>query len=104
MSLEERYISRISRIWKTSTIVSVAKKRSAKELNEYRPVALTSIPFTCAEKIVLHLLRSETAGHQDPFQFTYSKDKGTEDANPSQAARPPGQAKIVCKGSIYRLL
>ena len=77
MSLDESYISRI---WKTSTIVSVAKKRSAKELNEYRPVAPTSIPFKCAEKIVLRLLRSETAGHKDPFQFAYSKDKSTEDA------------------------
>ena len=77
MSLDESYISRI---WKTSTIVSVAKKRSAKELNEYRPVAPTSITFKCAEKIVLCLLRSETAGHKDPFQFAYSKDKSTEDA------------------------
>ena len=77
MSLDESYIPRI---WKTSTIVPVAKKRSAKELNNYRPVALTSIPFKCAEKIVLRLLRSETAGHQDPLQFAYSKDKSTEDA------------------------
>ena len=67
------------RIWKTSTIVPVAKKRLAKELNDYRPVALTSIPIKCAEKMVLCLLRSETAWHQDPLQFAYSKDKITED-------------------------
>ena len=77
MSLDESYIPRI---WKTSTIIPVAKKRSAKELNDYRPVALTFFPFKCAEKIVLRLLRSETAGHQDPLQFAYSKDKSTEDA------------------------
>ena len=77
MSSDESYISRI---WKTSTIIPVAKKRSAKEINDYRPVAITSIPFKCAEKIVLRLLRSETAGHQDPLQFDYSKDKSTEDA------------------------
>ena len=59
---------------------SVAKKRSANELNDYRPVARTSIPFKCAEKIVLRLLKSKTAGHQDPVQFAYSKDKSTEDA------------------------
>ena len=74
MSLDESYIPRI---WKTSTIVPVAKKRSAKD---YRPVALTSIPFKCVEKIVLRVLRSETAGHQDPLQFAYSKNKSTEDA------------------------
>ena len=77
MSLDKSYIPRI---WKTSTIVPVAKKRLAKELNDYRPVALTSIPIKCAEKMVLCLLRSETAWHQDPLQFAYSKDKSTEDA------------------------
>ena len=77
MSLDESYIPRI---WKTSTIIPVAKKHSAKELNDYRPVALTSILFKCAEKIALRLMRSETAGHQDPLQFAHSKDKSTEGA------------------------
>jgi hypothetical protein len=60
--------------------VPVAKKRSASELNDYRPVALTSIPFKCAEKIVLRRLRSETAEHQDPLQFAYARNRSTDDA------------------------
>ena len=74
MTLDEGYILRN---WKKSPIIPVAKKRPARELNDYRPVALTSILFKCAEKIVLRLLRSKTAGHQDPLQFAYSKDKST---------------------------
>ena len=77
MSLDEGYIPRI---WKASTIVPVAKKRSPKVLNDYIPVALTSIPLKCAEKIVLLRLRDETAEYQNPFQFAYSKNKSTEDA------------------------
>ena len=58
----------------------MAKKHTPKELNDYRDVVLTSIPFKCAEKMVLRRPRSETAEHQDPFQFAYSKNKGTQDA------------------------
>ena len=43
-------------------------------------MALTSVAFKCAEKIVLKHLRSVTAGRQDPLQFAYHKDKNTEDA------------------------
>ena len=104
MSLDESYIPRI---WKTSTIVPVAKKRSAKELNDYRPVAHTFFPFKCAEKIVLRLLRSETAGHQDPLQFAYSKDKSTEDAILTLLHRlydHLDKPKSYCEGSVHRLL
>ena len=67
------------RIWKTCTIIPVPKKRSSSQLNDYRPVALTSVAFKCAEKIVLKHLRSVTAGRQDPMQFAYLKDRNTED-------------------------
>ena len=42
----------VPRIWKTSTIVSAAKKRTPKVLNDCWPVVLTSIPFKCDEKMV----------------------------------------------------
>eukprot|EP00745_Piridium_sociabile_P003480 TRINITY_DN12039_c0_g1_i1.p1 TRINITY_DN12039_c0_g1~~TRINITY_DN12039_c0_g1_i1.p1 ORF type:complete len:561 (-),score=151.19 TRINITY_DN12039_c0_g1_i1:152-1588(-) len=70
----------VPRIWKSSIIVPVAKKRSPAELNDYRPVALTSIPFKCAERIVLKKLKSETEEHQDPLQFAYARNRNTEDA------------------------
>ena len=38
--------------WKTPTVIPVPRKRSPSQLNNCRPVALTSVPFTCAERIV----------------------------------------------------
>ena len=75
-SLDESYIPHI---WIISTIVPVAKKRTTKELNNYRPMALTSITFKRAQNMMLRQLRSKTAEHQDLFQFAYSKNKSTED-------------------------
>ena len=41
--------SGIPRIWKTAVIVPVPNKTTAKEYNDYRPIALTSVPFKCLE-------------------------------------------------------
>ena len=70
----------VPRIWKTSNITTVTRKRSPREMNDCRPEALTSVPFKCAEKIVLWRLRAETAEHQDHMQFAYCKGRATEDA------------------------
>ena len=70
----------IPSLWKTSTIVPVAKKTSPKKMNDYRPVALTSVPFKCAERIIMRQLRAQTAGQQDPLQFAYSQNWNTKDA------------------------
>jgi hypothetical protein len=70
----------IPRTWKTSIIIPVPKKRSPSQLNDYRPVALTSIAFKCVEKVILKHLRSETAKYQDPLQFAYCQNRNTEDA------------------------
>jgi hypothetical protein len=70
----------IPRLWKTSTIVPVAKKPSPQVLNDYRPVALTSIPFKCLERIVLSRLKEATDLHQDAYQFAYREKRGTDDA------------------------
>ena len=70
----------IPRMWKTSTVVPVPKKPNPKGLNDYRPVALTSIPFKCLEKLVLRRLLQQTQSKQDPLQFAYSPNRSTEDA------------------------
>ena len=38
--------------WKTSTIIPIAKKSHPTQLNDFRPVALTSIAMKCLEKIM----------------------------------------------------
>ena len=37
--------------WKTSKIIPVPKSKTAKEMNDFRPVALTSVPMKCLEKL-----------------------------------------------------
>ena len=51
-----------------------------RELNDYRPVALTSVPFKCLERIILKHLKSETELSLDDAQYAYRKNKCTEDA------------------------
>ena len=66
------------RNWKTSTVIPVPKKRSPSQLNDYRPVALTSVPFTCTERIVLNELRLQTAAHQDVLHLAQHQRQSTD--------------------------
>ena len=70
----------VPKLWRSSIIVPVPKKRGASQLNDFRPVALTSVPMKCAERLILKHLRAETAAHQDPLQFAYSQGRSTQDA------------------------
>ena len=72
--------SGIPRIWKTAVIVPVPKKTTAKGYNDYRPIALTSVPFKCLDRILLKHLLPEIEDNLDPYQFSYRKNKSTEDA------------------------
>ena len=76
-SLQEGHIPRI---WRSSSIIPVPKRKVVSQLNDYRPVALTSVPMKCAEKIILKHLRRETENHQDPLQFAYTRKRSPEDA------------------------
>ena len=49
-------------------------------LNDYRPVALTSIVMKCFEKLVPRRLLTFTNKHLDPLQFAYKRHRGTDDA------------------------
>ena len=70
----------IPSIWKCSNVVPVPKKPSLSALNDYRPIALTSIPFKCMERIVLKRVLAATQSFQDPLQFAYTPNRNTEDA------------------------
>ena len=47
-------------VWKNSTICPVPKSRNPSSLNDFRPVALTSIVMKCFERIILRYLKSQT--------------------------------------------
>ena len=61
-------------------IVPVPKNNRPKELNDLRPVALTSVPMKCFEKIISKQLLSEVSPHLDPNQFAYRAERSVEDA------------------------
>ncbi|KAK1805253.1 hypothetical protein P4O66_019595, partial [Electrophorus voltai] len=58
--------------FKRSTIVPVPKKPRPSDLNDYRPVALTSVVMKCFEKLARDFM--------DPLQFAYRHNRSTDDA------------------------
>jgi len=72
--------SKVPSVWKNSVIRPVPKSCCLSELNDYRPVALTSIVMKCFERIVLKTILSQTQHSLDPFQFAYRKNRSTDDA------------------------
>ncbi|KAL0185403.1 hypothetical protein M9458_021100, partial [Cirrhinus mrigala] len=57
--------------FKCSTIIPVPKKPKITGLNDYRPVALTSVIMKSLEKLVLAYLKDITGPLLDPLQFAY---------------------------------
>ncbi|KAI3357963.1 hypothetical protein L3Q82_002955 [Scortum barcoo] len=67
-------LGRVPQLWKTSCIVPVPKTPHPKELNSYRPVALTSHLMKTLERLVLAHLRPLVSSFMDPLQFAYQPD------------------------------
>ena len=67
-------------VWKNSIICPVPKKTKPTCLNDYRPVALTSVVMKCFERIVLGQIVQQTQKRMDPHQFAYKPNRSTDDA------------------------
>ncbi|KAL0190936.1 hypothetical protein M9458_013634 [Cirrhinus mrigala] len=65
---------------KRSTIIPVPKKPKITGLNDYRPVALTSVVMKAFEKLVLAYLKDITGHLLDSFQFAYRANRSVDDA------------------------
>ena len=72
--------SSVPSCYKKSVIVPVPKKPSPSQLNDYRPVALTSVIMKCFEKIVLRFLQTLLPPDFDMFQFAYRANRSVDDA------------------------
>ena len=70
----------VPRTWRTSQITPIAKTARAKEMNDFRPIALTSVVCKCLERLVCDRLISSLTGKLDPLQFAYKAKRGVEDA------------------------
>ena len=66
--------------FKSATIVPVPKRAKVSSLNDYRPVALTSVVMKVLERIVLSQLKSATNHLLDPLQFAYRSGRSVDDA------------------------
>uniref|UniRef100_A0A3B1JXG3 Reverse transcriptase domain-containing protein n=1 Tax=Astyanax mexicanus TaxID=7994 RepID=A0A3B1JXG3_ASTMX len=77
MSLQ---LGRVPTLCKTSCLVPVPKKPRPSELNDFRPVALTSHIMKTMERLLLPLLRPQVQHALDPLQFAYREKIGVEDA------------------------
>ena len=65
---------------KTSIIVPVPKQSAVVSLNDYRPVALTSVIMKCFERLVLDYIKASLPPSLDPWQFAYRRNRSTDDA------------------------
>ncbi len=66
--------------FKRSTIIPVPKKPKITGLNDYRPVALTSVVMKSFEKLVMAFLKDITGPLLDPLQFAYRANRSVDDA------------------------
>ena len=66
--------------FKRATIIPVPKKPSVSCLNDYRPVALTSVVMKCFERLVKDHITSCLSPALDPLQFAYRPNRSTDDA------------------------
>ena len=73
-------LERIPACFKAATIIPIPKKAKVSGLNDYRPVALTSVAMKVMERLVLAHLKSITDPALDPLQFAYRANRSTEDA------------------------
>ena len=69
----------IPSIWKRSELLPIPK-REITQLNDFRPVALTSVVMKSMEKLVLFRIKASFSPVQDPFQFAYRSGRSVEDA------------------------
>ena len=64
-------LSIIPTAWKTSAVIPIPKTNNPKQLNDYRPVALTSLVMKTMEKLVKSLIGPITESQLDRLQFAY---------------------------------
>ena len=74
------FLQHVPLCFKMSTIIPVQKKSKIMSMNDYRPVALTSVVMKVFERIVSKFLQSCTNSILDNHQFAYRCNRSVEDA------------------------
>ncbi|KAK3520838.1 hypothetical protein QTP70_034040, partial [Hemibagrus guttatus] len=97
---------RVPQQWRTSCIIPVPKKPRPGELNDFRPVALTS-HMKAMERVVLGHMRPQVRHVLNPLQFANQEKVGVEDTitlYATQIPLSPGQWQRGCENDIFGLL
>ena len=66
--------------FKQTTIVPVPKNTKVTCLNDYRPIAPTSLAMKFFERLVMAHINTTISETLDPFQFAYRSNRSTDDA------------------------
>uniref|UniRef100_A0A8C7I238 Reverse transcriptase domain-containing protein n=1 Tax=Oncorhynchus kisutch TaxID=8019 RepID=A0A8C7I238_ONCKI len=66
--------------FKQTTIVPLPKNTKATCLNDYRPIALTSVAMKCFERLVMAHINTIIPETLEPLQFAYRLNRSTDDA------------------------
>lgn len=72
-------IVKVPDLWNSSIIIPLPRNSSPKQLNDFRPVALTSLCMKVFENIMKNIILSHVEGKIDPLQFAYQARKGVGD-------------------------
>ncbi len=72
-------LSEVPACFKCSTIIPVPKKPKLTGLNDYRPLALTSVVMKSFKGLVLAYLKACTRPLLDPLQFAYRANRSVYD-------------------------
>ena len=70
----------IATCFKQTTIVHVHKNTKVACLNDYHPVALTSVAMMCFERLIVAHINTIIPETLDPLQFAYRPNRSTDDA------------------------
>ncbi len=87
--------------FKKSIIIPVSKNNKPSCLNDYRPVALTSIVMKVFERLVKSHISSSIPVTLDPLQFAYHPNRSIDDA--ISHILHSSLAMKLCKAAIHRL-
>ena len=71
---------RVPACFKSAVTIPVPKKPKITCLNDYRPVALTSVVMKSFERLVLSYLKASADHLMDPLQFAYGPNRSVDDA------------------------
>ena len=66
--------------FKQTTLVFLGTGTKVTCLNDYRPVALTSVAMKCIERLVMAHINTVIPETLDPLQFAYHHNRSTDDA------------------------